>query len=313
MKILSILERLKEPPLNKQYKVFRALDYFWYILLSYLENIYIRLIPISRLGLNDTERKCKIIASLTTYPGRIDVVYYAIKSILHQTMPPDRVILWLSEIQFPDHRLPDSLVTLKSKGLEIKFTKDDYRSHKKYFYVLQEQKNDELVITFDDDIIYDPQCIERAYIKHQQYPKAIVVNQALQVRFDDEGHIMPFNRWVHPFCGGTPSFSFIPLTGSGCLYPYNVISPMAFDWDKIQRYALTTDDLWIKFMSTLSDTPIVVTEPRSKIFTTVSFSQNSHLGQINCIEGQNDKDFASMVEAFPRVMEKLIKEKSGYE
>lgn len=304
MYFLSILEGLKEPSLNKRYKLLRALDYFWYLFISWLENIYIKLIPFSKLKVNLEERECKIIASLTTYPGRIDVVYYAIKSIMLQTMRPDRVILWLSEQQFPEHKVPEPLLRLTNKGLEIKYTNEDYRSHKKYFYVLQEQKSNELVITFDDDIIYDPKCIERAYIKHKQYPNAIVVNQALEVQFDEKGALLPFNKWSHPVFGGQPSFSFVPLTGSGCLYPFNVLCPKAFDWNEIQRYALTTDDLWIKFMSSLNNTPIVVTEPRSKKFTTVSSSQNSHLGQINCIDGQNDKDFASMAEAFPNVMEK---------
>ena len=41
------------------------------------------------------KRKDEIVVSLTTYGNRIHEVYLTIESLLHQTVKPDRIILWL--------------------------------------------------------------------------------------------------------------------------------------------------------------------------------------------------------------------------
>lgn len=299
---LTLIERLKDPKLNKKLKLCRFIDYVWYIFLSWVENLYIKSIPCSRCSLNTQLRDRKIIASLTSYPGRIKTVHLAIKSIMLQSVKPDLVELWLSEEQFPQKQLPERLNELVGRGLCIRYTKVDYRSHKKYFVALQEQKEDELVITFDDDIIYDPKCIERAIKKHIQYPNSIVVNQAKEITNNIDNTIKKYREWRIPKKGSSPSFKFFPLTGSGCLYPYGVMKAVAFDWDYIKKYALTTDDIWIKFVSSLSGVPIVETEPRAKTFSTISSSQVSHLGQVNCLEDGNDTNFQKLLDVFPSVL-----------
>lgn len=296
---LTIIESLKEPRLNKTWKLCRFMDYVWYLFLSWVENVYIKVIPYSRCTLNTQPRDKKIIASLTSYPGRINVVHIAIKSILLQTMKPDVVELWLCEEQFPNKMLTKQLDKLIKQGLEIRYTQVDYRSHKKYFVALQEQKMGELVITFDDDIIYDPNCIARAYEKHKQYPNAIVVNQALEIKTDENQNILPYSKWSFPPNGGVPSYRCLPLTGSGCLYPYGIMDNRVFDWETIKVTTLTTDDIWIFFISALSGVPVVVTNPRAKKFTTVISSQTSHLGQANCLEGVNDLNFHNLITLYP--------------
>ena len=59
------------------------------------------------------KRKPLIVVSLTSYPGRIDVVHKTITTLLHQSLKPDVVILWLAHEQFRNKSLPIDLINLK--------------------------------------------------------------------------------------------------------------------------------------------------------------------------------------------------------
>ena len=67
-------------------------------------------------------------------------------------MKPDEIILWLAEEQFNGiDSLPKALLEQQKRGLTIRFC-DDLRSHKKYYYTMQEYPRD-IVILVDDDIV----------------------------------------------------------------------------------------------------------------------------------------------------------------
>ena len=284
--ILNVFfDSIRDPKINPQRSWIERKYLAWcYYRTRILLNLLIRIVRVPKNGLNTKPRSEIIIASLTTYPGRIDTVYYAIKSIMLQTCKPDRIILWLANSQFPDKKLPQNLMQLMSRGLEIRYC-EDYRSHKKYYDALLEQRKNELVITFDDDIIYNAKSIERAYKKHLEYPQAIVTNLAKIIKFDDEGQIMPYKFWKKNPVSKEPSFGLSPLTGSGCLYPYGVMCETTFNWELIKSKALLADDIWISFMAKKSGTMIVeVDRPRIR-FSTIISSQESCLGNTNVNQG----------------------------
>jgi hypothetical protein len=281
----------------------------WYRILSRIENRYIRKVELPQVVLNNKERDKKIIVSLTTFPARIHQVEYAIKSLMLQSYKPDRVVLWLATEQFQDEELPDGLMQLVDKGLEIRYC-PDYRSHKKYFIALQEQKPDELVITFDDDIIYHPYCIERAVKKHLQFSNAIVCNQGKEIIFtDDSNQISPYKQWKNAKNKNKPLYSTMAYTGSGCLYPYRIMPAMTFEWEEIKKYALYADDIWIKVMGILNGIKVVRVNKGSKIFTTLTDSQTVHLAQINTIGNGNNETISQLTEKFPEIIEKILNEK----
>ena len=92
-----------------------------------------------RTGINTTERRGrKVVCSLTSFPARIDEIWISIETIFRQTYKADEIILWLSKDQFAGQELPLSILNCQEKGLTIRWVDGDLRSHKKYFYVLQE-------------------------------------------------------------------------------------------------------------------------------------------------------------------------------
>jgi len=275
-----------------------------------LENKLIKAIPDEECFIASRSNSGKTItASLTTFPARIQEVKYAIKSIMLQTTPPTRVVLWLADSQFPDKKIPTNLQPFIGHGLEVRFC-DNLRSHKKYYYALQEQKENELVVTFDDDIIYHPQTIERLLQQYTKYPDCIVCSSAHIITFDNSGNVSDYHKWGTVTDGMSyPSMLYSPLTGSGCMYPFGMLTDEAFDKEKIKELAFTADDLWISVMSKLANRMICVPDNVARLFTVVSDSQTIHLGQINCIGDGNNQVMNNLLHAYPAVYDELIKNK----
>src|SRR5574344_451815 len=135
---------------------------------------------VSELGITTEKRETKIIASLTTFPGRINSVYKTISTLLTQTMKPDEVILYLADSQFPDKNLPQNLLNLEKLGLSIKWV-EDIRSYKKLIPTLKEYPND-IIITFDDDLYYMPDTIETLYNSYKEHPQDIQSHRCGEVK-----------------------------------------------------------------------------------------------------------------------------------
>jgi hypothetical protein len=72
-------------------------------------------------GLNTENREVKYIVSLTSFPARIEMVWITVESLLRQNFKPDAIILWLTNQEFPDKKIPESLMRMQAKGLEIRY------------------------------------------------------------------------------------------------------------------------------------------------------------------------------------------------
>ena len=88
------------------------------------ENDLIQTESIHKSALNSEKRTEKVIASMTSFPARIEYVHIALKSLMTQSYKPDRIVLWLAEEQFPEHHLPQQLLTLQDYGLESNWCAD---------------------------------------------------------------------------------------------------------------------------------------------------------------------------------------------
>lgn len=257
-------------------------------------------------GLNKCQRERMIIVSLTTYEARINTVHYTIKTILNQTIKPDKIILWLAK-EFETVKLPRSLTELLRYGLEIRYC-DDLRSHKKYYYCMKEFPED-IVITFDDDIIYPENQIEKLVITSKKYPGSIVSNEVIKLMFDTDGDLLYQNNEKSVKFGLTPEMMLLPIGCGGVLYPPNSLHKEVFNEENIKKIAFTTDDLWLKAMSVKNGTRAVKTEKWIRTLSCVEGSQYTHLAQVNCIGGGNEKSMKKIFESYPEIKRTLIERK----
>ena len=277
---------------------------FWYKLTNKWENEVILKEQIHLSPLNTEKRDEIVIASLTSYPARIEYVWLPIKSLLLQTYRPDRVVLWLAEEQFPTRELPEKLTNLQQYGLEIKWTKDIY-GHKKYRQPVMEQKPDEVVITFDDDIIYCPHCIERLMKIHKKFPRCLVCERG-QI-FEDKSVENP-GRWQTISSMGVdkPTYSMNPSPGGGCLIPFGAFHPDAVKEECFRPLAYKNDDLWYMFMCAANGTRMVKTRKYHKIFSVVDGSQGEQMATDNVIGERNKSIMVGLKKAYPEAWRRIL-------
>ncbi len=294
----------------KQYETMRVplIGGIWYRFINNLDNYCINNEEISYDTLNNMKRDIYITASLTSFPARINYVFLAIKSIMLQSIKPDRIILWLAESQFPDKILPSQLNDLIKYGLEIKWC-DDLYGHKKYFYCIKEQKENEVIITFDDDIIYPVNCIKRLINKYIQYPKCLICERAQSLKIYDNGEIEKNpGKWntISNIGINQPSFSLNPSPGSGCLIPYKIFYKDAYDEHAIRNLAYKNDDLWYMFMAAQNGTKIIKTRKYHKIFSTINGSQITQMAFENVVNNVNIDVFNKLSSVYPEAYERIV-------
>ena len=115
----------------------------------------------------------ELIISLTSYPPRINTACETVKTLLNQSMKANKVILWLAKEQFPNKEkdLPVQLLDLTKQGLTIKWCKD-IKSYKKLIPALAEYP-DAVIVTFDDDVLYDENVLKELYDAYSEHPEHI--------------------------------------------------------------------------------------------------------------------------------------------
>ena len=108
------------------------------------------------------EDESDIVVSLTSYGVRVnDTLPYTLYSLLCQTRVPNRIIVWLDNDNWNDDTLPPILKKIKEFGVEFRFV-EDIRSYKKLIPALKSFP-DNVIITVDDDLYYNPQTLEWLY------------------------------------------------------------------------------------------------------------------------------------------------------
>ena len=249
-----------------------------------------------------------LVVSLTTYPGRIHQVWKTISSLLNQTLKPKKVILWLAEEQFPDHKLPESVRRLTKRGLEIRYC-EDLKSHKKYFEAMK-QFPEAIIVTADDDILYPENHLEKLWKTHLESPQAVICQWSHRIAFDEGGHVCPYNDW--PDNGREiPSFATLAVGCGGILYPQKALAGEAFETDKLREYALAADDLWLKCMEILAGVKTVNCNPKKDIliYYNVLSTRKSGLWVSNIgHQKNNDRVWKTLMEKYPLALQCLQRE-----
>ena len=211
--------------------------------------------PCRAAGVTSEKRKQKIVVSLTSFPKRIDTLWLTIETLLRQSVKPDEIILWLAESQFDGlDSLPNSLLRLQKRGLTIRFC-EDLRSHKKYYFALQEYPDD-LVILADDDMFYPRDTVKKLMQLHKRYPEDIccITAQVIEPEFTSEPSLwrnprIEEHHWQH-------SNRLQAFTGSGTLIPPHALPADAFDKAVFQALCPYADDLWVTYMAYKNGTKI---------------------------------------------------------
>lgn len=197
-----------------------------------------------------------VIVSLTSFPARIDKVWMVIECLKRQSVLPGKIILWLSKDQFPtENCIPDSLKRQVDKLFEIRMVDGDIRSHKKYYYVLQEYPV-KTFITCDDDVFYHPNTIKNLIYASRKYPNAIIANVSSEMTYSESGELLPYVEWRNNF-KPYASHNRVQIGIGGVLYPPGSLHELVLRKDLFIKLSPMADDLWLSLMARLKKTPVV--------------------------------------------------------
>lgn len=271
------------------YRIYRKVKYL-------ARRIYVLTAP-KRYALNSGERGERIIVSLTSYPGRFAHIHTALKSIMLQTIKPDKIIVWLDE-DVQRELFTAKMLELEQYGIEYRTMPGDLKPHKKYIHAMLEFPED-IIITVDDDLIYAKDTVETLIKTHERYPNAVCARRVHKITENTDGRIASYNDWIGEYCGcDTPSHELIATGVGGVLYPPHCLYEKAFDEKLITDLSLKADDIWLKFMELLNGTHVVWAPCKIPMPDLIEKEQATSLKSENVGQNRNDVYFAKVQNYF---------------
>ena len=213
-------------------------------------------------------------------------------------------VLYLAKEEFPQREedLPRELLALRSERFEIRWTKN-IRSYKKLIPALKDFPDD-IIVTFDDDLLFRPELIERLLIGYEKYPEMIQFHRITNIFFDEAGNVktshIPYDKptYLHK------------LTGCGSvLYPPHSLHEEVLREDKFMTLAPTSDDIWFWLMGVLNGRRVNVVENNIDVLNYIPGTQNVGLSLIND-QGENFffKHLENILNAYPVLKDILLYE-----
>lgn len=228
----------------------------------------------------------KYFASMTTYPARFKSALTAIKSISNQTKPPYALVINISEEDWKAAQL-DFIRQAKFafKGWLIVEPCINLKPANKIIPTAQKH-GDNIIITFDDDIVYPVDRAEKLLEKHREYRDYPIAFRTRKVTFD-KNHAAAYGSWHLSYDIEGPNKLNFPTSVSGSLYPSNFFPNSFFDIEKYIELSHNNDDIWTYFHVLLKGSAFVK-GGKEIVPPGVPGSQESALWKNNVSKGGND-------------------------
>lgn len=245
-----------------------------------------------------------IIVSLTSYGKRVtDTLPCTLYSLLMQTRRPNRIVVWLDDVNWSDEKLPDVLKKIQSLGVEFCYCKD-IRSYKKLIPTLQLYPNN-VIITVDDDLYYHPQTIEWFLDFYATTNKRCVIGSWATRTISNNHRYAPYFQWQAVKEPKNGEGEYILIGCGGILYAPGIFDEEIQKEELFMKYAPTADDIWFWIQEKRMNIPILVI-PQASVYlhTTVNRiedwkpAQSDSLYRINEIHNNNDKQLAALLDYY---------------
>lgn len=231
-----------------------------------------------------------LVVSLTSYPARFGTLGLMLRGILHQSVRPDRVILWLDDGD--KARLPQEVTLLP--GLEVRSC-PRWRSYKKIVPTLLDAP-DAFVVTADDDVYYPADWLERL-VDAVKAGARIACHRAHRITLGGDGRPAPYGAWRHNVDAPEQS-PLVFLTGvSGVIYAPGVFHPDVTRDELFTRLAPRSDDVWLYWMHRLNGVEAQKIGTRARILEWEG-SQAQSLRSENLHGTGNDQAVAALLDHY---------------
>lgn len=238
----------------------------------------------------------QVIISLTSFPKRFSKLWIVIESLMRQKEKPDYIRLYLSNEQINSlNELPQSILRLQKKGLQIYIKDNDLRSHKKYYYAFQENP-DALIITVDDDIIYPSNITQELLSAYRLYPNSIISRYGHYLKICN-GNIIPYAEWSNDILSN-PSNNIFFGSGGGTLFQPNRIHKDIFNYNVFMDICKLADDIWLNAYIRLSGFNVYLINNMPCSILNVQIKSDDRLTTQNVGENLNDIQIKNVCDYF---------------
>lgn len=237
----------------------------------------------------------EVIVNLTSYPPRFPTLHMTLKSLLLQSIKPDRVVLWL----YAKDRsvLPDNVITLQQDGIDIRLVNEDIKSYKKLIPALKIWP-DAFHVTADDDIYYRENWLAELLTSYAGDNKQVICLRGHLITTDTDGQINPYRQWQPKTELRGPDNRIFFTSGAGTLFPPGVLYRDVTDQQKFMRLSPHGDDIWLYWMTVLNGSTIRRTGENRKLIVWKQ-SKAVSLWQFNKQDrGGNDEQLRNMINQY---------------
>lgn len=236
-----------------------------------------------------------LIVNLTSYPPRYPTLELTLKSLLLQSVRPDKLVLWLYQHDIP--RLPATILDLQKYGLTIQSVESDIKSYKKLVPALQTWP-EAFHVTADDDIYYRHDWLASLTGHYRGKTDEVLCLRAHYIRLNAHGYPLPYRSWESKTYQTGPDQRLFPTTGSGALFPPGSLHPDATRSDLFLKLSPNADDIWFYWMALLQGSSIRRVGSNKKLITWRDSKGISLWSSNKQSVGGNDEQIANMITTF---------------
>lgn len=235
----------------------------------------------------------QLVVSLTSYPPRFDRLADTLRTLLLQSIRPDRTILWVAHDAFA--LLPPDVLACQTMGLEIKTT-DDTRSYKKLIPALEAHLN-AYIVTADDDVYYEANWLKELVEAHHKSGAKVICHRAHKLHLNTQHEPSPYTEWTHNLASDEQSHLIFPTGVSGVFYAPHCFDNRVLDQELFQALCPYADDVWFYWMHRLTGGCAQKIGGKRRILEW-DMLPTSDLRSYNVLENGNDVQINALIKAF---------------
>ncbi len=230
------------------------------------------------------------VVSLTTYEPRWHSVHYTIESIGAGALRPSRLVLWVAPSVLL-MGMPDALLRLQARGLEIQSC-EDLGPHKKDYPLVAQDSTERPLVTADDDVLYWDHWLHTLVAAARERPAYIHAHRVSVMAFDDAGAFRPYLEWSP--CRNTRPSALHFFTGvGGVLYPPPMQAALREAGDAFRASCPRADDIWLNAVALRSGIRVCQARAFSPLLFEVPGTREHGLARENRDSGGNDHQLAA--------------------
>lgn len=191
-----------------------------------------------------------LVVSLTSWAPRFPTLYLTVRSLLKQSVRPDRIVIWVADADVA--QVPDNIRRL-APDVEI-IACPDVGSYKKLVYCVGRFAGS-YILTADDDIFYAPTWLQDFEESVVPGEKATLCHYSMRMHRVQSGALAEYSEWTYDpqdNYARQPSDDLLPVGVGGILYPPGSLHTDIDNASLFNTLAPWCDDFWFFAMSRLA-------------------------------------------------------------